>query len=190
MSYRTTALAWVAAAVLAGCASGGAQINSRATEAGLQPAKRLVLFLNAKSTHFTGALYTSFVGATQRKLQSCGVSVTTVEFDPMDLDMRQKLAQTLERVDPDTLLFFVRNGGNLVSGSGGVSGSLYFDTEASDKKKSKTLWKARIDYRILTRNLFADDNQSGERFASQYVARLAADKLVVGCPADVVTPKP
>jgi hypothetical protein len=175
--------------ILVGCASGGAQINSRTFQTDSEPIKRVLIYFNAKSQHFTGTLYTTFIGATQRRLESCGVAVTVLEFDSLDLDMRAKFAKTIDQANPDVVITFIRNGGNLVTGSGGVSGNLYFDAEASDKKKTKTLWKARVDYRTLTSNLFADDKQSGERFAAQFVSRIAADHLVAGCPADVATPK-
>lgn len=179
----------VCAAFVAGCASGGAKFNSQTHMAGSAPIKRVLVYYHAKSPHFTGALYASFVTNTRRRLESCGLAVTSLEFDPLELDMKKKIATTLERSNPDAMVKVVRNGGNLVTGSGGVSGNLYFDVEALAKRDAKTLWKARIDYRTLTANMFADDMQSGERFAAQFVARMAADGLIQGCPADVVTPK-
>jgi hypothetical protein len=184
-SLSLLTLAFVAA--LAGCASGGAQINSRATMEGGAKVKRLFIFYNAKSPHFTGSLYTSFITTTQRRIESCGVNVTTLEFDALELDMRKKVTDAIEQANPDAVLLLVRNGGNLVTGSGGVSGNLYFDSEATDKQRAKSLWKARIDYRMLTQNMFANDTQSGERFAAQFVSRLATDQFITGCPADVVT---
>jgi len=147
------------------------------------------MYYNAKSPHFAGTLYTAFVSSTQRRLESCGLTVTTLEYDPLDLDMKQKIAQTLQKSDPNAVVTVVRNGGNLVTGSGGVSGDLYFNAEAFDKLRSKSLWKARINYHMITKNMFADDTQSGERFAAQLVARMAADRLVTGCPPEVATPK-
>src|SRR5215510_13948992 len=176
-------------AFMAGCASGGAQINSRPAAEGTEPIKRIVMYYNAKSPHFAGTLYTAFVSSTQRRLESCGLTVTTLEYDPLELDMKQKIAQTLQKSDPNAVVTVVRNGGNLVTGSGGVSGDLYFNAEAFDKLRSKSLWKARINYHMITKNMFADDTQSGERFAAQLVARMAADRLVTGCPPEVATPK-
>jgi hypothetical protein len=189
MRFHRSLLVSAGAAFLAGCASGGAKFNSQTDMSGSPRIQRVLVYYNAKSAHFSGTLYSTFVAGTQRRLESCGVSVTTLEFDPLDLDMRKKIATTLERSKPDAMLTVVRNGGNLTTGSGGTSGSLYFDVEATSKRDSKKLWKARIDYRVLTANLFADDNQSGERFAAQFVARMAADGLVQGCPTEVVNPK-
>lgn len=188
MSVRYAA-ALVCTTILAGCAAGGAQFNSRTFETGAEPLKEVLIFFNAKSPHFTGTLYTTFVAATQRRIESCGVKVSVLEYDPLELDMKAKFTKAVEQSNADAVLFFVRNGGNLVTGSGGVSGNLYFDSEASDKKRSKTIWKARIDYRTLTQNMFTDDKQSGEKFAIQFVAKLAADRLIAGCPAELTSPK-
>src|SRR5262245_14703440 len=178
-------------AFLAGCVApgGGAQISSRGEMEGIEPIKRLLIYYNAKSPHFTGTLYTAFVTSTQRRLESCGMTVTTLEFDPVDVDMKKKIAQTIMRAEPNAIVTVVRDGGNLVTGSGGTSGDLYFNAEAFDKQRSKNLWKARISYHMFTKNIFVDDKQSGERFAAQLVSRMAGDKLVTGCPPDVVTPK-
>ena len=184
-----TMLALASCTVLVGCASGGAHINSRTFESGSGAVKRALVFFNAKSPHFTETLYTTFVAATQRLIESCGVAVTVLEFDPLEIDMRTKFTRTVAQANPDTVITFVRNGGNLVSGSGGVSGSLYFDAQATERKSSKILWKARVDYRTLTPNVFVDDKQSGERFASQFVSRLAADRLFTSCPAEIASPK-
>jgi hypothetical protein len=188
MSFRP-ALLVACTTILAGCAAGGAQFNSRTYETGTQPLKDVLIYFNAKSPHFTGALYTNFIAATQRGIESCGVRVSVLEYDSLELDMKAKFIKAVEQGSADAILFFVRNGGNLVTGSGGVSGNLYFDAEASDKKRSKTIWKARIDYRTLTQNMFTDDKQSGEKFAVQFVSKLASDRLIVGCPAEITSPK-
>jgi hypothetical protein len=184
-TMRTVFVAAGTVALVAACASGGAQINSRTNMDGAGPIKRVLVFYNAKSTHFTGALYTNFVSATQRRLESCGLSVTYLEFDPLELEMRKKLTTSIERFAPDAVITIVRSGGNLVSGSGGVSGNLYFDASAVNRQNTKTLWKARIDYRTLSQNPFVDDKQSGEKFAAQFVARMAADRLIADCPPDL-----
>ena len=183
------ASATASAVMLMGCASGGAQINSRTVEPRNDPIQKVLVFFNAKSPHFTGALYTTFVAATRRRLESCGLTVSSLEFDPLEIDMKAKFAKAMAQANPDAVLLFVRNGGNLVTGSGGVSGSLYFDVEARDTKKAAPLWKARIDYRTLTQNMFTDDTQSAERFALQFTSRLAPDRLSSNCPAERVTPK-
>jgi hypothetical protein len=178
---------------LVGCAIGGAQIHSSAFDAGGAPIRRLVVVFNARSPHFTDALYAAFVSSTQRRLESCGINVTVLEFDPRDpreLEMRWQLAQRGGQADPDAVLTFNRNGGKLVTGLGGTSGNLYFDAEATDSSFRESLWRARIDFRLLTRNVFADDKLSGERFAAQFVSRLAGDSLITGCPPDIVAPKP
>lgn len=182
-------LTFVSAISLVGCAAGGAQFNSRTLDSGREPIKRMVVLVNAKSSHFSGNLYKSFVAGTQTRLESCNLAVSVLEFDPLELDMKEKYTKLIERDNPDAILSFLRSGGNLTTGSGGVSGHFYFDAEASDPKTSKTLWKARIDYRALTKNLFTDDQQSGERFALQFVSRLAKDQLISGCPNEVITPK-
>jgi carbon monoxide dehydrogenase subunit G len=188
MNFRSI-LALTCTTILVGCAMGGAKFNSRTSEAGTEPFKDVLMFFNAKSQHFTGTLYTNFVAATQRRIESCGVKVSVLEFDPLELDMRAKLTKTVEQSNVDAVLFFVRNGGNLVTGTGGVSGNLYFDTEVSDKKRTKTIWKARIDYRTLTQNMFSDDKLSAEKFAAQFVSKLASDGMIAGCPIAVTTPQ-
>jgi hypothetical protein len=189
MRLGHTLRALACAALVAGCASGGAKFNSQTNMADAAPIKRVLVYYNAKSAHFSGTLYSTFVTETRRRLETCGLTVTTLEFDPLDLDMRKKISTALDRANADAMVTVVRNGGNLVTGSGGVSGNLYFDVEAIGRRDAKKLWKARIDYRTLTANMFTDDKQSGERFAAQFVARMATDGVVQGCPADTANPK-
>ncbi len=175
--------------LLTGCASGGAVINSQAVETTSKPVTRVLVFVNAKSQHFTGTLYSTFVEATQRRIESCGVSVTVLEFDPLEIDMRAKFDNTLKEVRPDAVIWFSRDGGNLLIGDGGVSGNLYFNASMTDGRGEKAIWRARINYSTLTQNMFINDRQSGERFAGQFVSRLASDRLITKCPAEVVDPE-
>jgi hypothetical protein len=178
----------LAVSVLTGCASGGAVINSQTVETTSKPVTRALMFVNAKSPHFTGALYSTFVESTRRRIESCGVSLAVLEFDPLEIDMREKFDSTLRAVRPDAIIWFSRDGGNLLIGDGGVSGNLYFNASMTDGRGERTIWKARVNYSTLTQNMFINDRQSGERFAGQFVSRLAADRLITKCPADVVDP--
>lgn len=188
MNFKNALVLPFIAGMLAGCASGGATINSKAMEAGAEPLKRVLVYYNAKSEYFSGRLYSSFVAATQRRIESCGVAVTTLEFDPLELDMRGKFTRAVEKADPDAVLVFLRDGANLVQSGGGISGTFYFNAEIKDKQRAKKLWMGRINYRSLTANLFTNDADSGEVFAAQFVSKLATDRVFSACPADVITP--
>jgi hypothetical protein len=186
---KTLALA-SAAALLTGCASGGAKFNSRADLTDVGPIKRLVVYLNVKSSYFSGAVNDSFVASTRRRLEACGVSTSVVEYDSLELDMKKKLADQLAAVQPDAVVFITRDGGNLTnSGYGNVAGQLYFDVKALDKDGKKTFWTARINYYTTVNNMFVDYAKSGERFGAQFVSRMAQDGIVHDCPKDVANPE-
>ena len=179
-------LVLVSTMILVGCASGGIQFNSQTFDSGAAPAKNMVIYFNAKSPHFTGTLYATFVAATQRRIESCSVKVSAIEFDPLDLDMQGKLNKLVEQSNADVMLSFLRDGGNLLLGPDGVSGSHYFNVDTKGKNQVNTIWKARIDFKTLTGSLFANDKLSGERFAKQFVSKLASDRVIGGCPPEVV----
>lgn len=88
----------------------------------------------------------------------------------------------MSQYDADAEMYIVRDGGNLTVGSGGTSGNLYFGVKTFDKNFSKNIWNARVSYKI-NQNLFTKDRLSGEKFGRQFVEKMAADGIILGCPA-------
>jgi hypothetical protein len=187
MIRKTIALASLAA-LLGGCASGHATFNTRSQMDGIAPVKKLLVYLNVKSAAFDGGLRTSFIDTTKTKVESCGIAVSIVEYDPLELDMKKKAMETAAAFDPDASMFMVRDGGNLTNGSGGTYGQLYFDLKAYEKTSSKQIWAARTSYQTLIHNMYIDDKLSGARFGGELVAQMAKDNFIQGCPPDVVNP--
>lgn len=187
--FRRTGVSLAFVSLLAGCASGNAAFNSRTGDPASVPIGRVLVYFNVQSPVFTGSLNSGFVSGTKKQLESCGLQVTTLEFDPLELDMKRRFALLLLQTTPDAVLTLGRRGGRVTSGSGGTSGTLNFEAKLAEAKTNKTLWQAGIAYRTLTNNGFTDDSASGERFASQLVARLASDKAISGCPQALVAPK-
>jgi hypothetical protein len=188
MIARTIAAATLVA-WLGGCASGGAEFNSKTDMAGVAPPKRLFVYLNVKSQAFNDRIDAGFAETTQAQLQACGITVTMMQFDPMSMDMKKAFTDAAVAFHPDAVVMMSRDGGNLTTGNGGVSGQLYFNAKGFSADATKTLWTARINYRTLSSNMYVDDHLSGERFGKQFVSRMAQDGFVSGCPANVVHPE-
>ena len=186
--FRKTIAQTSLVALLAGCASGHATFNTRSQMDGIAPIKKLLIYLNVKSNAFDGDLRTSFVATTRTRLESCGVSVSILEYDPLELDMKKKAMDTAAAFGPDASLFMVRDGGNLTNGPGGTVGQLYFDLKAYEKVGNKQIWAARTSYQAVLHNMYVDDKLSGARFGGELVAQMAKDNFVQGCPPDVVNP--
>ena len=187
MFRKTIALAGLAA-LLGGCASGHASFNTRTQMDGVGPVKRLFVYLNVKSEAFDGDLRTSFIASTRAKLESCGVTVSVLEFDPLEFDMKKKTMDSVAAFGPDASLFMVRDGGNLTRGTGGVHGQLYYNLQAVDKTSGKQVWTARLSYQTLSQNMYVDNTKSGERFGAELVSQMARDHFIAGCPDVVVNP--
>jgi hypothetical protein len=187
MFRKTIALASLAA-LLGGCASGHATFNTKTQMDGVPPIKKLMVYLNVKSRAFDGPLRTSFIDTVRARLLSCGVEVAVLEYDPLELDMKKKAMDTTAAFGPDATLFMVRDGGNLTQGNGGLMGQLYFDLKAFEKSSSRQVWTARLSYQTLSQNMYIDNAKSGQRFGAEFVAQMAKDHFVTGCPADVTDP--
>ena len=185
MIRKTIALASLAA-LLGGCASGHATFNTKTEMDGVGPVKKLLVYLNVKSEAFDGDLRTSFIAATRTRLQSCGVTVSVLEYDPLEFDMKKKALDTATAFGPDASLFMVRDGGNLTRGTGGIHGQLYFNLQAFEKLQGKKIWTARLSYQTLSQNMYVDNSKSGDRFGAEFVSQMARDHFIDGCPADVV----
>ena len=173
------------ASLLAGCASGSAQFNTRSYERTAEPVKRLVFNAIVRSSDFDGPLHDAFVQEVRDRIASCGIIVTTLVNTGTDAEMKRKAGQAIRENQAELLLTILRQGSNLVRGAGGRRGSIYFETKAWDTRTNKLAWQAKIDYHVG-----AENEASGARFASQFVSRLATDKVITGCPANVVSPGP
>lgn len=187
MIRKTIALASLAA-LLAGCASGHATFNSRSQMEGMPPIKKLFIYLDVKTAAFDGDLRTSFIDTTKTRLEACGVSVSVLEYDPLEMDMKKKAMDSSVAFGPDASMFMVRDGGNLTRGTGGTFGQLYFNLRAFDKTSNRQIWAARTSYQTLIHNMYVDDKLSGERFGGELVAQMAKDNFIQGCPPEVVNP--
>jgi hypothetical protein len=84
--------------------------------------------------HFTDTLYSSFIAATKRRLESCNITFTLLEFNKLDLDMNSKIAKSVNWVNPDAVVPFIYVSGNPTVGRSYTKGYLNFGVEAIDPK--------------------------------------------------------
>lgn len=166
---------------LTGCASGGGTFTSKVNSENIVPMKKIILLSNAKSEYFNESLNSGFENSFTNYLRSCEIDLLIHQYDKMDLDFTENLNHKKAKFSPDGLLVMKSNGGNIVNGSGGISGTLYFDLLLSDEKSKENIWVSRLGYKFLTANMFSDDALSGERLGRQLYERLITDKVLKGC---------
>lgn len=123
-------------------------------------------------------------------LADCGVESEALHVNDMDLDPERRFRDARARFKPDAMLVVREAGGQVVIGRYGTSSDLIVDMQLFDSKTDKSFWHARSELSLLTRNLYADDGASGERFARDTVERLRTDGLLKNCkpPAPAAEP--
>ncbi|HEX7026645.1 MAG TPA: hypothetical protein VF268_05345 [Gammaproteobacteria bacterium] len=166
---------------LGGCASGGATFSSKINAENMIPIKKLFFLTNAKNKYFNETLNAGFETSLKQNLDTCGVDALIYQYDKMDLDFKANLKKSMDEYAPDALMTMRSNGGNVVTGSGGNSGTLYFDLHIVDAQTQKVIWISRLGYRFLTANMFSSDRASGERLGDELYNRLVTDGILQGC---------
>jgi hypothetical protein len=171
-----------------GCASAKARFNSKADLDGAVPIAKVLVFTNMKSKGFTDRVNAGFEKGLMAGLAACGVKGEILQADPLALDAKEKFQATLATLQPDAALFIKRDGGNITVSSGGTNSELIFELQLVEMKTKKQRWLARSLLNLLTNNVFADDNASGEDFGAGIVNRLQQDGVLKGCPPGGVVP--
>ena len=172
-------VAWLC---VAGCASGSVNFNSTVNLTSFEPIKKLLILTNMKGTYVNDGIYSGFSLAMETRLAACGVDLDFFVINPMDLDPMAEMKKVLERFQPDVAMTIANDGGDVTTGSGGTSGTIYMNARASDERTKQRIWSARIGYSFLINNMFSDDLASGEKFGNDFVDRMVSDKILGTCP--------
>lgn len=173
-------------ALLTGCAGSPPVFNSKPDLEGASRVDRLFVFANVKNKAFTDDVYAGFEPAMKRGLALCNVKSELLHFDAMDVDPKATLAGAIEKFQPDAVLIIRPAGGDVAIGQYGTTGDLIYDFIVSDVKAKKDTWRAKSSFRVLSRNMYADEQGYGRTFADGIVKQLRTDG-VLQCP--VAQPK-
>lgn len=177
------ASAAAALVAITGCTSTGtAQMNSAVSSQGAPQVRRLLVVANVEDQHFTKTHYADFKDGFGDALKECGTVVEHLHFNRLDLDWRKTVDGRLRAVHADSLLI-VRNagGGSVMVGSGGNHNDLNYEARLLDLG-GKEVWRARTQFRFLSRNLFTVD-KAGQGLGKAVAERMRKDALISGCGA-------
>lgn len=180
MNFQSMALA-LSFFIFSGCASGYARFDSPIRPEKLIPIKKILVLTNAKSEYFNDALNTGFESSFSKNLTSCGLDLLILPFTKKDNDTTDRLKRSMREFAPDALMSIKSRGGKVVRGVGGNECTLYFDLEIVNSKDARSIWKARLEYNVLTKNMFSSDQSSGENMGMELYERLILDKVLYNC---------
>lgn len=168
---------------LSGCASGGGAFSSKVNSENIIPIKKVFFLTDAKNQYFNATLNAGFESSLRENLSSCGIDLSILQVDRLDLDFDKTLKNSMESYVPDAFLVMRSDGGNVVTttGGGGDSGTLYFNLGMNNYATKKAIWVSRLGYNFLTNNMFSSDKDSGALLGDQLYNRLVVDKVIPDC---------
>ena len=174
---------------LSGCASGGGAFSTKVIPENIIQIKKIFFLTDAKNQYFNAALNSGFESSLKQNLSSCGIDLSILQLDKVDLDFNKTLKNKMESYAPDVVLTIRSDGGSVTTGSGGDSGTLYFNLGLSNYLTKKPIWASRLGYGFLTNNIFSSDKESGVLLGDQLYNRLVVDKVLPNCTPKVKKPK-
>jgi len=177
-------VALTVALAVSGCARGRAEFRSTLERPLAKPLERLLVLARVKNKAFNEDLWRGFRSGLTKGFLGCGLKASAVEH-PEDLESEKEWAGRVARaraeLRPDAVLILRGTGGDVVIGRYGTNSDLHYDLGLLEPEAKDPFWSARAKYSVLTRNLYVDDQASGERFATEIVKRLEADGVLKGC---------
>ncbi len=165
----------------AACASGKSTFNSAVDLKAAPALSRVFVVARMKNTGFNEKVYQGFEKGMRARFADCRVETLSMHIDDMDLDPEKRFEDARAKFRPDAVLVIRQAGGSVILGRGGTNSDLILEMQFFDSRTKKAFWHAKTQLSLLTNNMYVDDGASGEKFATDTVARLKTDGLLHDC---------